>query len=88
MSLLITAYRVFIASPGGLEKERQTFREVVNRYNEVDAVQRGLLFIPTGWEDTLGGMGRPQAIINEDLRACDYCVLLLGSVGKPSQCVR
>lgn len=77
MPLPITAYRVFIASPGGLQEERKIFREVVNSYNEVDAVQRGLLFIPTGWEDTLGGVGRPQAIINEDLRVCDYFILLL-----------
>src|SRR5205807_657203 len=31
---------------------------------------------PVGWEDTLGGVGRPQELINEDLRGCDYAVFL------------
>ena len=74
----IRAYRVFIASPGGLETERQTFRDAVQEYNEVDAVQRGLLFIPVGWETALGGLGNPQTFINEDVRHADYFVLVLG----------
>ena len=35
------------------------------------------MFEPVGWEDTLGGIGRPQEIINEDLRSCDYFLMLL-----------
>jgi hypothetical protein len=30
-----------------------------------------------GWEDTLGGVGRPQALINEDLKQCDYAIFVL-----------
>lgn len=30
-----------------------------------------------GWEDTLPGMGRPQALINKDVELCDLFVLLL-----------
>jgi Domain of unknown function (DUF4062) len=29
------------------------------------------------WEETVGGIGRPQAHINEDLEECDYAVFLL-----------
>lgn len=77
MSHTLTAYRVFIASPGGLVDERQAFREIIQSYNEMDAISRGLLFIPVGWESTLPGMGRPQSLINEDLRDCDYFILVL-----------
>jgi hypothetical protein len=35
------------------------------------------MFLPVGWEDTLGGVGRPQSIINEDLKRCDYFVMVL-----------
>ena len=35
------------------------------------------MFQPVGWEDTLGGVGRPQEIINEDLRTCDYFLMML-----------
>lgn len=73
----ITAYRVFIASPGGLEKERRAFRQALLLYNETDAIHDGVMFIPVGWEDTLGGVGRPQSIINDDLRKCDFAIVLL-----------
>jgi tetratricopeptide (TPR) repeat protein len=73
----LTAYRVFVASPGGLVPERQAFRDAINAYNEMDAISRGVMFIPVGWEQTLPGMGRPQSLINEDLRDCDYFVLIL-----------
>jgi tetratricopeptide (TPR) repeat protein len=77
MPSVITAYRIFIATPGGLRGEREAFRSTVYDYNETDAIQRGVLFIPTGWEDTLAGAGRPQGIINQDLKHCDYFVLVV-----------
>jgi Domain of unknown function (DUF4062) len=77
MPTQVTVYRVFIASPGGLEPERETFRRVLNDYNESDALEAGALFIPVGWELARAGMGRPQELINNDLRRCDYCVLVL-----------
>ena len=70
-------YRVFIASPGGLPEERKAFRDVIQHYNEMDAMERGIVFTPVGWEITLGGVGRPQSLINEDVKKCDYFVLLL-----------
>lgn len=55
----ITAYRVFIASPGGLDEERRRFREALNEFNEDQAIESGAIIIPVGWELTLAGMGRP-----------------------------
>lgn len=77
MPTQVTVYRVFVASPGGLDQERETFRRVLNDYNESDALEDGALFIPVGWELARAGMGRPQELINKDLRRCDYCVLVL-----------
>ncbi|MGA9582283.1 MAG: DUF4062 domain-containing protein [Allosphingosinicella sp.] len=77
MSTTLEAYRIFIASPGGLKDIRECFRSTTEKYNETDANRRGVTFIPVGWEATLGGIGRPQAIINDDLAECDYCVLVL-----------
>ena len=74
----ITRYKVFIASPGGLQKERQAFRDTIREYNEeIDKQRRDVTFMPVGWEETLGGYGRPQSLINEDIIACDYFILLL-----------
>jgi hypothetical protein len=55
MAQSLTAYRVFIASPSGLAPERQAFRDAIQAYNEMDALSRGVLFLPVGWEGTLPG---------------------------------
>ncbi|MDX6601116.1 MAG: hypothetical protein QOF13_318 [Solirubrobacterales bacterium] len=68
--------RVFIATPGGLDQERQVFRGAVEEVNR-DACERGFVFIPVGWEFAPAGLGRPQEQINEEVRRCDYLVLLL-----------
>jgi tetratricopeptide (TPR) repeat protein len=77
MPSALTGYRIFIATPGGLEEERRSFRQVISDYNELDALRRGVTFLPVGWEATLGGVGRPQGLITKDLRECDYLVLIL-----------
>src|SRR5215212_9389584 len=85
MPTTLTSLKVFIASPGGLAEERKAFRDAVQELNDADAVARGVFFQPVGWEDTLGGIGRPQTLINEDVRAADYFVLLLWNRwGSPS----
>lgn len=68
---------MFIASPGGLDEERRAFKDIVREYNEADAGPRGVSFRAVGWEDTLGGLGRPQALINREVSDCDYCIVVL-----------
>jgi tetratricopeptide (TPR) repeat protein len=72
-----TIYKIFIASPSGLNDERKAFFNVIEEYNKSDAVNRGVSFRAVGWEDTLAGMGRPQDLIDEDLIKCDFFLLLL-----------
>jgi hypothetical protein len=67
MANQVTLLRVFVASPGGLEAERALFRQALHDYNESDALERGTIFIPVGWEITLPGLGRSQELINKDL---------------------
>jgi hypothetical protein len=73
----LISYRVFIASPGGLAEECKTFRDAIQDVNASDAIPRSVYCQATGWEDTLGGIGRPQAMIHEDVRDADFFVLLL-----------
>ncbi len=73
----LTQYRVFIGSPGGLDEERICFQSKLVKYSALNAEHRGVLFHPVGWEDTTSGVGRPQALINEDLKQCDYAVFVL-----------
>lgn len=73
----LTQYRVFIGSPGGLDVERECFRNKLEKFSVLHAEPQGVLFHPVGWEHTLGGVGQPQTLINEDLKQCDYAVFVL-----------
>jgi tetratricopeptide (TPR) repeat protein len=77
MPKALTQYRVFIGSPGGLEEERNRFRNVIEKHTANHSEPRGVTFHPVGWDYTLGGVGRPQELINEDLKQCDYAVFVL-----------
>lgn len=74
---LLTQYRVFIASPSGLDEERECFRRNLDRFTTMHAEPVGVTFHPVCWEQTVGGAGRPQELINEDLKECDYAVFVL-----------
>lgn len=73
----LTQYRVFIGSPGELGDERKCFSNKLTKFSLLHAEPQGVLFHPVGWEDTIGGVGRPQALINEDLQQCDYAGFVL-----------
>jgi tetratricopeptide (TPR) repeat protein len=77
MARNLTEYKVFIASPSGLESERQAFKDTLDRCNLRDGHDRGIHFTPIGWELTLSGQDRPQKLINDEIRKCDYFVLAL-----------
>ena len=68
-------FRVFLASPGDLSEERTMFPKIVEEVNDMRRLDQRLE--PVGWEDALPGQGRPQAIINEDVKQCDVFVMLL-----------
>src|SRR5438270_6162608 len=73
----LTQYRVFIGSPGGLDEERTRFRDLLEKFSKLHAEPSGVTFHPVGWEDTIGGVGRPQELINQDLKQFDYAVFVL-----------
>lgn len=70
---------VFIGSPGDLQDERETTRQVIDRVNRHLARNLGVSVELRGWEDTLPGHARPQELINRDIEDCD---LFLGLVWK------
>lgn len=69
--------KVFLASPGDLSEERKIAKEIVDEFNSQLASALECQVELVGWEDTLPGVGRPQAIINRDLDGCDFFVGML-----------
>lgn len=68
---------LFLASPGGLESERDLCRETIARFNDNYAHDSGVAFLAKGWEDVAGTVNRPQAEINFQLKQSDFLILLL-----------
>ncbi len=66
--------RAFIASPGGLEPERQAAYSVALQLDKDLARPLGGRLELIGWEETLSGMGRPQERINADMESCDLFI--------------
>ena len=69
----------FLASPGDLQEERKTVRDVVVEFNESWADELGYQIELVGLEDTTPGFGRPQHLINQDVDRCD---LFIGMIWK------
>jgi len=70
-------FKIMIASPGDVEKERQIARDVIHEWNAVNSEHRRIVLLPIGWEThSVPEMGeRPQEIINRQiLRDCDMLI--------------
>jgi hypothetical protein len=69
--------RIFMGSPGDLAQEHTLFRDIVAEVNRIKANSIGIELKPLDWRDTLPGQGRPQELINDDVKKSDLIVLLL-----------
>lgn len=69
--------RIFMGSPSDLAKEHTLFRGSVAEVNRIKANSVGIELKPLDGRDTLPGKGRPQELINEDVKKSDLIVLLL-----------
>jgi hypothetical protein len=69
--------KVFLASPSDLPDERRAAKSVVDEVNSLFANEFGYHVELIGWEDTISGFGRPQAIINAELERCEFFIGLM-----------
>jgi nucleoside 2-deoxyribosyltransferase len=73
-----TIFRIFIASPSDVEKERKILRQMIIDWNAINSIEIGIYLEAVGWESHSApehGM-RAQEIINR--RVLDDCDLLVG----------
>jgi len=78
MSFSAQVFKVFIASPSDVAKERNIIRTVLNRWNEINTEKHQIVLYPVGWEthSTPEIGDHPQKIINK--RILKDCDLLIG----------
>jgi len=74
---ILKVVKVFLASPGGLEEERQIAKRIVDEINQSHAEHWGCQIKLVAWEATLPGYDRAQSLINQDLDKCEYFVGVL-----------
>jgi hypothetical protein len=68
---------VFLASPGDLVPERRYAKECVDEWNHVNSERTTWTVNLMGWEDTLPQRGRPQDLINREVRRSHLFVGLM-----------
>jgi len=78
-------HRVFCATPGDLEEERQAFYNVMSELNESAAMPRGILFVAVALPGTTYDKRLYQAAISENVRACRYYVQVLEDTWGPPE---
>lgn len=77
--------RVFLACPGDLMAERSRFPRLLETVNNLRAHSLGFHLQPVGWERVIPSFGRPQSLINAELRAADLVVVMFWNrIGSPS----
>lgn len=63
MSYAALVLKVLIASPGDVATERQSAREIVQQWNDVNSQDRGIVLMPVAWENecrSSHGRSRPR----------------------------
>ncbi len=77
MSYQATVYRILVASPGDVTKERQAIPEVIGIWNDAHSEDHGVVLAPVRWgTHSTPAMGdRPQAIVNKQIvKSCDILI--------------
>lgn len=68
--------RIFLASPGGLEAERQVVRTCVEEHNSRQAGEGAIAYEVVAWEQVRGTARRPQEAINELIGESHFLIAL------------
>ena len=79
-----TLHRVFCATPGGLEPERQAFHEVVGQVNETEGMPQSILLVPVSIVPNMVNKLAFQPLVEANVQACKFFVQVLHTTWGPS----
>jgi hypothetical protein len=77
--------RVFCATPGDLEDERQAFYQVMGEFNEREAMPRGVLFVSVSIPPHMTNKLAYRNVVDENVRACKFFVQVLHDTWGPPE---
>lgn len=81
-------YKIFLASPSDVAKERQIARETINKWNELHSEETGIVLQAIGWEThSYASMGdRAQGLLNKQiLKDADFLIGMFWTrIGTPT----
>lgn len=78
--------KVFLAAPSDLKDEREHFKKIVWKFNEIVAFDSGAVIIPVMADQMIGGHGQAQGHINKNIECCDYCITMFwDNLGSPPE---
>lgn len=78
-------HRIFCATPGDLEQEREAFYKVMSEFNEHEAMPRGILLVSLSLVPGVVDKRPYQAVIGENIRTCRYYIQVLEDTWGPPQ---
>ena len=81
-------YKIFLASPSDVAKERQVARDTINKWNELHSEETGIILQAIGWEThSFSSMGdRAQGVLNKQiLQDADFLIGMFWTrIGTPT----
>ncbi|MBO6036618.1 MAG: hypothetical protein J6P38_06025 [Acetobacter sp.] len=78
-------YKVFLAWTSNLQKEKEKFEDVLNSFSREREEQYYQSFRAVHSSQIPSSFGRPQDVINEKIKLCDYAVFVLyDNLGSPA----
>ena len=80
-----TMHRVFCAAAWDLESEREAFLGVIGDFNETQAMQHGVLFVPVTLAWHTQDKTPIQQTLDQNIRACRYYVQVIEDTWGPPQ---
>ena len=72
-----TELKIFVASPSGLDEERDAVSKIAERMNQSISDSLDVIVRVEKWEHLIGSAGRPQALINKFVEDCDVFIGLI-----------
>src|SRR5271170_7786072 len=78
-------HRVFCASPGDLEPEREAFHDVIGQVNEAEGMAKSILLVPVSIVPNMVNKLAFQPLVDANVQECTFFVQVLQNTWGPPE---